>query len=164
MSATLSPASDGFGTLANEVVVVPCSVNTASLASLPGFACTSSAEARTSAVADGLFGTVQSNEPEFASPLATGSQLAPLSTEYWSVMLLAAMPSASEAVQVIACTEPWSHDSAPFGEVTATTGVERSTLTVAAVPIEDESVALEQSRSVPAVSRCPYRRAAHCPR
>src|SRR5262245_60452469 len=108
----------------------------------------STAVARTSAVVLGLFGTVHEKLPEFASPLATGSQLPPLFTEYSSVMPLAAMPSASVAVQVIACDEPATQLSPPFGAVTATLGVERSTLTVAAVPIVEPSVAFEQSRSV----------------
>ena len=147
VSETLSPVTDGFGALVSDVDVEPWIVSAASLASLPGFACTSSADARTSAVTDGLLGTVQLNVPELASPLATGSQFEPLSTEYSSTMLFAAMPSASLAVQVIAWLEPCSHDSPPFGDVTATAGAERSTSTVAALPTCEASVALEQSRS-----------------
>ena len=63
-------------------------------------------------------------------------------------MLFAAMPSASVAVHVIACDEPTTQLSPPFGAVTATLGVERSTCTVAAVPIVEASVAFEQSRTV----------------
>src|ERR1051326_6053043 len=148
VSVTLCPVTDGFGVLASEAVVVAWSVDAASLASVAGFPCTSSAVTRTRAVAEGLFGMVQLNVPEFASPLATGSQLEPLSTEYSSVIPPAAMPSGSVAVQVIACTEPWSQDSPPFGDVTATDGVVRSTFTVAVVPITEGSVAFEQSRSV----------------
>jgi hypothetical protein len=148
VSVTLWPTTDGFGELASDVVVEPWSVNTASLASFAVFAWMSTAAARTSAVALGLLGTVQLNEPEFASPLATGSQLEPLFTEYSSVMPLAATPSGSVAVQVIACDEPAIQVSPPFGDVTATLGVERSTDTVAAVPMAEPSVAFEQSRSV----------------
>ena len=75
--------------------------------------------------------------PELEPPLA----------EYSSTMLLAAIPSPSEAVQVMACTEPTGQLSPPFGDVTATTGVERSTLTDAAVPTAEASDPLEQSRS-----------------
>src|SRR5690242_13578747 len=99
----------------------------------------STAVARTSTVVLGLLGTVHENAPEFASPLATGSQLEPLFTEYSSVMPLAAMPSASVAVQVIACDEPASQLSPPFGDVTATAGAERSMETLAVVPTVDPS-------------------------
>src|SRR6185369_10856400 len=108
----------------------------------------STAVARTSAVVLGLLGTVHENVPEFARPLATGSQLEPLFTEYSSVMPLAAMPSASVAVQLIACDEPATQLSPPFGDVTATTGTERSTDTLAAVPMLELSGVFEQSRSV----------------
>src|SRR5262249_40621119 len=52
------------------------------------------------------------------------------------------------AVQVIAWEEPTAQLSPPLGDVTATLGVERSTGTVAAVPIAEGSVAFAQSRSV----------------
>ena len=148
VSVTLWPTTDGFGVLASVVVLVPWIVNCASLASVATFAFTSATVARTSALAVGVFGIVHEKLPEFARPLATGNQLPPLFAEYSSVTPFAATPSASLAVHVIAWTEPATQVSPPFGDVTATVGTERSTVTDAVVPMADASVTLSQSRSV----------------